>query len=268
VAAVRDPAGTETRVTAPRALRRVLPPGIAAIVRRAMQRVVEDGTGAVARREGIAIAGKTGTAQKAVPGRGYVDGLHTATFAGFLPVDDPRLVIVTVLDEPDHRWHYASQSAAPLFAAVVDDIRRTTDWLTDPARDGVPVAMTTPADPVPVPDVLFLGSERAVQRLRLAGLEVSGPVTRGEVVMQVPAAGSLVAAGTPVRLVLDPAASETVAACPDFAGLSNREVRALASRLGLSVAIEGVGYVAAQQPAAGADLRGDEITVTMETPWP
>lgn len=268
VAAVRDPAEPSGRVTTPRALRRVLPPGIAAIMRRAMQRVVEDGTGAVVRREGIAIAGKTGTAQKAVPGRGYADGLHTATFAGFLPADQPRLVIVAVLDEPDHRWHYASQSAAPLFAAVVDDIRRTTDWVTDPARDGVPVAITTPADPVPIPDVLFLGSERAVQRLRLAGLEVSGPVTRGEVIMQVPAAGSLVEAGTPVRLVLEPSGGEAVAACPDFAGLSNREVRALASRLGLSVAIEGVGYAIEQRPAAGAALSADVITVTMETPWP
>ncbi len=84
----------------------------------------------------MAIAGKTGTAQKAVPGEGYAGGLHSATFAGFLPADAPRLVIVTVLDEPSYRYHYAAQSAAPLFGDIVDDNRRTTRWLDEPAASG------------------------------------------------------------------------------------------------------------------------------------
>jgi cell division protein FtsI/penicillin-binding protein 2 len=64
-----------------------------------LQRVVESGTGTWAQIAGYDIAGKTGTAQKALPGRGYVAGKYTSLFAGFLPASNPELVCLVVLDE-------------------------------------------------------------------------------------------------------------------------------------------------------------------------
>ena len=64
-----------------------------------MVKVVEGGTGTLAAVDGFSIAGKTGTAQKAVPGRGYVDGKYTSLFAGMLTSGNPEYVVLVVLDE-------------------------------------------------------------------------------------------------------------------------------------------------------------------------
>ncbi|GAH28346.1 unnamed protein product, partial [marine sediment metagenome] len=64
-----------------------------------MVKVVESGTGTLAAVDGFPIAGKTGTAQKAVAGRGYVDGKYTSLFAGVLTAGNPEYVVLVVLDE-------------------------------------------------------------------------------------------------------------------------------------------------------------------------
>jgi len=264
---VRDPDGTVRARVEPRALRPVLPRGLDVLLREALRRVVREGTGVAVERDWIAIGGKTGTAQKSVPGRGYADGLHTATFAGLLPIDDPQLVIVTVLDEPDWAQRYAAQSAAPLFGAVVDDIRRTTGWLT--AADRTCERLTVDANPValPVPDVMFLQSDRAVRRLQAAGFKVRGAEQEGTVIMQVPAGGSRLAPGAEVQLTVRARQGDQDQACPDVLGLSNREVRALAARLGVPVGVAGAGYVEAQEPAPGAPFDGAGLRVWMAEPW-
>ncbi len=65
-----------------------------------MQKVVSP-TGTAARAEipGFRVAGKSGTAQKAIPGQGYIDGKYTSLFVGFLPAESPRYLAVVALDE-------------------------------------------------------------------------------------------------------------------------------------------------------------------------
>jgi len=77
----------------------VAEPQTATTMRSLMERVVESGTGTRAAVQGFSISGKTGTAQKATPGRGYVDEKYTSLFAGMFPTEDPKYVIVVVLDE-------------------------------------------------------------------------------------------------------------------------------------------------------------------------
>lgn len=64
-----------------------------------MRRVVESGTGTLAAVGDFDIAGKTGTAQKAVPGRGYVAGKYTSLFVGIITANSPDYVMLVVLDE-------------------------------------------------------------------------------------------------------------------------------------------------------------------------
>ncbi len=264
---IRDDRGRIVERRPVRPLRRVLSPDVAAVLGRAMGHVVEWGTARGIRLAGLEMAGKTGTAQKARPGEGYVPGLYTATFAGYLPADDPRLVMVTVLDEPDREHHYASTSAAPLFAAIVDDIRRTTDWLSDRRRDHITVTAPVTGAGVAVPDVLYLDAARAAQRLRLAGLTVVGETVDGQVLAQIPAAGGRVVPGTTVTLTTRQAGVEEPSQAPDLIGLSNRQVRAIAARLGLEVMLEGTGYVQRQDPEPGTPLGGAPITVGLEASW-
>lgn len=84
--------------------------------------VVEDGTGVRAQISGFTIAGKSGTGQKAVPGRGYVRGKYTSLFAGFFPADDPQWVILVVLDEPRAWPPYGGLHAAPVFKEIAEGI--------------------------------------------------------------------------------------------------------------------------------------------------
>jgi len=86
-----------------------------ATMRGLMVKVVESGTGILAAIDGFPIAGKTGTAQKAVPGRGYVDGKYTSLFAGILTAGKPEYVILVVLDEVKTTPVGGGSTAGPIF---------------------------------------------------------------------------------------------------------------------------------------------------------
>lgn len=95
--------------------------------------VVDEGTGTKAAIKGIPVAGKTGTAQKVVAGT-YSHSHFYATFAGFAPVDNPRLACVVVFDDP-HPAYYAGTVAAPVFAEVVGDSLKYLNTQHSPATD-------------------------------------------------------------------------------------------------------------------------------------
>jgi len=77
-----------------------------------------DGTGSKAVPAGYRVAGKTGTAQKPSADGRYADDRFTAVFAGIAPADNPELVIIVVIDEPQ-KSIYGGQVAAPVFRNIV-----------------------------------------------------------------------------------------------------------------------------------------------------
>ncbi|HJR98060.1 MAG TPA: penicillin-binding protein 2 [Actinomycetota bacterium] len=107
------PDGTFDRAST-RKDRRVIRPDTAALLTRMLAAAVEEGTGVNAQIPGYQVAGKTGTSRKLVAGR-YVQRYH-ASFAGFLPAADPRVVIAVSIDEP--RTVYGGLAAAPLFQEI------------------------------------------------------------------------------------------------------------------------------------------------------
>lgn len=88
-------------------------------MRQMLEAVVQpDGTGRAAAVNGYRVAGKTGTARKAVAG-GYASDRHIAVFAGMAPVENPRLVTVVVINEPRKQKYYGGAIAAPVFSRVM-----------------------------------------------------------------------------------------------------------------------------------------------------
>jgi cell division protein FtsI (penicillin-binding protein 3) len=68
-------------------------------LRALLRLVVTEGTGKKADAPGYRVGGKTGTAQKIIGGR-YSNSVNVTSFAGVFPMDEPRYVIVVMLDEP------------------------------------------------------------------------------------------------------------------------------------------------------------------------
>jgi cell division protein FtsI/penicillin-binding protein 2 len=98
---------------------RVLDEDLARRLRDMLEGVVREGTGQLARVSGFRTAGKTGTAQRAVAGT-FDDEHHVAWFAGFLPMPDPRLVVVVAIEDPSLNDFWASTVAAPIFADIAE----------------------------------------------------------------------------------------------------------------------------------------------------
>ena len=98
---------------------RVVSEETAAAMRAMLNQAVVDGTGGRAQVDGYPVAGKTGTARKpSTEIRGYEPGAYMGVFAGFVPVEDPELSIIVVLDEPHP--YYGGVVAAPVFADIAE----------------------------------------------------------------------------------------------------------------------------------------------------
>lgn len=100
------------------------------------------GTAPRAQVPGYRVAGKTGTAYKQENGR-YVRR-YIASFVGFAPVSDPRLVVAVMIDEPSAGQHYAGQVAAPVFSRIVGDALRALGVPPDAPMSN----QVIPADPI------------------------------------------------------------------------------------------------------------------------
>jgi cell division protein FtsI/penicillin-binding protein 2 len=94
----------------------VLPTHVASSLATLLEGAVEDGTGKAAGVPGYAVAGKTGTAQRA-SGGSYASGRHVAWFVGFLPMPSPSVLIVVCIDEPESSY-WAAEVAAPAFGRI------------------------------------------------------------------------------------------------------------------------------------------------------
>ncbi|MEE8074692.1 MAG: penicillin-binding protein [Candidatus Binatia bacterium] len=116
---VVGPRGEVLLTNQPRIVRRVISEKTARVLTSILKKVVrEGGTGVKAGVEGFQVAGKTGTAQKAdlIYG-GYAPEKKVVSFIGFVPADDPRLVLLVLLDEPQDKA-YGGLAAAPVFRKI------------------------------------------------------------------------------------------------------------------------------------------------------
>jgi cell division protein FtsI/penicillin-binding protein 2 len=116
----------------PQEVGRVISATVAQRVRRILCRVVEEGTGRRAKLELWSVGGKTGTAQKPLPGGGYSHSKVICSFVAMAPVSDPRVVVMVSVDEPTKRTagrHFGGTVAAP---AVAEILRRSLAYLGVP----------------------------------------------------------------------------------------------------------------------------------------
>ncbi len=114
---------TFRKATGPVPAERVLDEKVARDVIGLLEAVVTQGTGGKAGVPGYSVAGKTGTAWKAVGGS-YSTDKYLAVFAGVAPASRPRLATVVLIDEPSGALYYGGDVAAPVFSSVMSGALR------------------------------------------------------------------------------------------------------------------------------------------------
>lgn len=127
---------------------RVLSPKTSATMRALMRLVVRFGTGRNADVKGYRVGGKTGTAEKQVGG-GYSEDALVSSFVGAFPMNDPRYVVLVVIDEPKgikSSFGFATGGwvAAPAVKSIVGRIAALTGMLPQDVSDEEPIKPGTP----------------------------------------------------------------------------------------------------------------------------
>jgi cell division protein FtsI (penicillin-binding protein 3) len=203
---VRRVAGSKGEVlleNQPHVVRRVVSDKTARLLASMLTEVTnEGGTGVMAKVEGFEVAGKTGTAQKAdlIHG-GYAAAKRVGSFVGFVPADDPKLVALVLVDEPEGSV-YGGIVAAPAFRNIARGALRHLAVAPQkpellpaavgdseiPVRRAVKKEVGAEGSTAALPDFVGLSLREAVEKARTIGIKVQMR-GNGYVVRQSPAPG-------------------------------------------------------------------------------
>jgi cell division protein FtsI (penicillin-binding protein 3) len=184
----------------PDSVRRALRRSTVRTLQPAFENVVETGTATMARVNGLRIAGKTGTAWRAVGGS-YDPDYTRASFVGYFPSDEPKVALLVVIGDPETSI-YGGAVAAPVFRhvarrwassfpEVVQRLAERRNPDPEPASSAIPTVQARLSEAVDgaMPNFEGLSAREAMHWLRARGIDarVRG---HGTVVEQWPAPGT------------------------------------------------------------------------------
>lgn len=262
---VLDTEGNVVKTIEPEVIRQVISEPTAKELCNILEGEVTNGTGRNAYIEGYRVGGKTGTAQKIAPGGGYLANEYVASFIGLAPSDDPRLVVMVVVDAPQGYPYYGGWVAAPAAREIISDSLR---YLGVPLRTADGKIAAQQDQQVIIPNVVNLPLAEAQSLIAGRGLAAK-VVGEGNIVwQQTPRAGSKLTRGSEVIISMSPfdksgAGGEITV--PDLSGKSMKEVARILSDLGLHLIPEGHGLASDQSPVAGKVVTsGSTIKVKFE----
>ena len=242
---LRDSNGRVTARFEPRMVRRVISSDVAREVADVLVEVVEDGTGTRARLGTFKVAGKSGTSRAFSDGA-YQPGEYFASFVGFIPAEDPQLVVTVKLDRPQGAY-YGGSTAAPVTRATMEAILAAQvtpidRWaLVEVARAQELDAPSLEGSDGEMPLVVRFAE------LRLAGNPGSTSIQGSNVSTW--RASTLLEGGTIARV-------------PDVLGLTVRAAARRMHQAGLRVEWDGSGVVRRVVPEAGSIVSpGDTVRV-------
>ncbi|MFB5759308.1 penicillin-binding protein [Paenibacillus medicaginis] len=251
---IMDPDTGETQVIKPKEIRQVISAESAKEVGGYLEQVIADqeiGTGRYAYIDGYRVAGKTGTARKVVNGE-YAKNKDIVAFIGYAPVNDPKIAMLVVIDEPRVANAGGGSVAGPVFKEIMSQSLKylgvpKTGEGADNGKKNAPVSKTTNA-----PDLIGKSKKDAQNALLERG---TAYVTIGKgpkIVSTYPAANSPMMPGQRMYLITEDSATMNI---PDLKGLSLRDSLELLNLLKVGVQIEGEGYVYSQKVQKEGDKR-------------
>ncbi|MBB6729654.1 penicillin-binding transpeptidase domain-containing protein [Cohnella zeiphila] len=252
IRSVTDPKTGEKTVTQPKAIRQVISADTSRQAGDYLEQVVSDqkiGTGRTAYIPGYRIAGKTGTAQVVINGE-YSKDKYVVSFIGYAPVEDPKIVLYILIDQPDVPDAGGGAVAGPVFKSIMqqsllhlgvlpklDENTKSDDKKQEDDASATPAPVTAS-----VPDVSGKAVDAAKAELtgKSFGVEVIGGGSK--VLQQLPKGGSVLPTSQTIYLITE----KSVDSVPDLTGMSLRDALEMCSLMGASCQTEGEGYVASQ----------------------
>ena len=182
----------------PQVVRKVISENTSAKVRYTLESVVANGTGRNAYIANYRVGGKTGTAQKVEDGK-YLVGNYITSFMGFLPADDPEVVVYIAIDNAKGVTQYGGTIAAPIAKNVLNaaisalEVEERYDGMTKEYNYGDKRYYT-------LANVVGMEVKEAIANLKPFKVEFSG--SGNKVIYQSPTANTYLQEGEVVRLML------------------------------------------------------------------
>ncbi|MCD9024436.1 penicillin-binding transpeptidase domain-containing protein [Cohnella silvisoli] len=260
VKSISDPTTGEKVVTEPKLIRQVISAETSRKVGEYLETVVSDqeiGTGKKAYIPGYRIAGKTGTAQKVTKSdetnkSGYSKDRYVVSFIGYAPVDNPKVVLYVVVDEPQIDNAGGGSVAGPIFKEIMGKsllhlgITPNLPKMPDASASSAIASASSSKDvevTATVPDVSGMTVTQARSQLKQRSFPVGVLGNGSKVLQQLPKAGSVLPASQQIYLLTDTKPGNV----PDLKGMSLRDALEMCSLLKVVCTVDGQGYVKAQK---------------------
>lgn len=259
VKSIIDPHTGETVTTKPKVIREVMSPEKAKEVGGYLEQVVSDkkiGTGRHAYIEGYRIAGKTGTAVKAVKG-GYDYSKQVVSYVGYAPVEDPKIIILVLIDEPSNSELGGGTAAGPIVKKILNQALQYMGVPKQLYKAENQAASSTSG--IKAPDLSDLTVQQAKDLLAGKGISYATLGNGSKVVSQFPKVGTYMKSGQHMYILTEEGRHLNI---PNVKGQSLRDAMELLSVLQVSVRTVGEGYVVDQQVAEVQGQR--QVTLVLE----
>ncbi|MBQ6531364.1 MAG: PASTA domain-containing protein, partial [Clostridia bacterium] len=231
-------------------VQRVISEETSQTMRDILESVVADptATGKNAYVKGCRIGGKTGTSEKG----NRLEEKRIASFVGFAPANDPELVCLVMLDEPQVDNKYGGTIAAPLVGEIIED---SMNYLGIEKQYS---SMEKPDEKIEIPDVRQLEEDEAREVLSKAGLNVNAVGDGTIIVDQLPKPGIMISKGSTVVIYSEERSDSDMVTVPNLEGCSVDDAEYTLAISGLNFEVIGAGhsevkgsYAVRQSVAAG-----------------
>lgn len=250
----------------PKQVRQVISPETAKTMISMMESVVTDGGGQYGQVTGYSVAGKTGTSEAT---EGSTAG-YVSSFVGVAPADDPQLVVLLTLYNPQGKDHFGGHIAAPVVSQILSEV---LPYLDIPSTDSSNSSgtsnntQTLDIQKTTLHTVTGKNAEEAKRMLEEQGFKClydcddSATITE-----QIPRAGTRLPDGAIIRLYSDDTKNNKKRTkVPNLKGLSYSAAKDELSSNKLNINVIGNGQVISQDPIAGTEVNeGTVITVTLQ----
>ena len=212
-------------------------------------------SGSTAAVKGYRVGGKSGTSEKQPRG----SNKYIGSFVGVAPVDDPKIVVLVLLDEPMGENYYGGVITAPVAGKIISETLQY--YGIEPQYTGEQSQELSSV----VPDVVSLSVTEAKQMLTNYGLKYVIQGSGEQILTQEPASGTPVKTGSSVTLYTNLAGEEEYVKVPDIFSLGIEQANEIIVNSGLKIKItNNKGSVVTSQSPAANELvkKGTVVSVT------